>query len=244
MKRTNILVLTIVLTIILFAAEIIILRSVSKHEPVASVVLAARKITAGEIFTEDMLGEKEISAEAAHSKSIKNKSELIGMAAKTDIEKDEVIIESRVISPENAGQIEIMDKNNRLITVEFKIDQANGWQLKEGQYVDIIFIPNDKDDETAMNLITAMNETMNEDSRELNMQKGSIVQAITKKGIYRIKNIRVAALIDDKGKLVRNNKNEAVPRYISFEANDKLDELLAYAKGNGRLELSVIPLKE
>ncbi|NLC68279.1 MAG: hypothetical protein GX754_05735 [Clostridiaceae bacterium] len=262
MKRINVLVLTIVLAIILLIAEIIIIRSVPGHEPVTTVVFATRKIIAGETFTGDMLGIKEISLDAAHEKSIKNKNELIGKVAITDIEKDEVILESRVTSTENTEQIEIIDKNNRLITVEFKIDQANGWQLKEGQYVDIIFIPSDKNDEMAISLVTAINKNIGEDgskndsgvnSSEINGngvdaqkrgQNGGIIQDVTGTGVYRIRNIRVAALMDEKGRLIRNNKNEAIPRYISFEVNDKLDEFIAYAKGNGRLELSVIPLKE
>ena len=41
-------------------------------------------------------------------------------------------------------EIIVKDKNSRLFTVEFRGDQANGCQLKEGQYVDIIFIPDEK----------------------------------------------------------------------------------------------------
>lgn len=268
MKKINILVLTVILAIILFAAEIIILKSVSKYEPAASVVFAARKITAGETFTEDMLGVKEMSVEAVHSKSIRNKSELIGKIAKTDIEKDEVILSSRAAISENAGQIEVIDKNNRLITVEFKTDQANGWQLKEGQYVDIIFIPGDKNDTTAVSWVTAMNESGSGDDAQNYPQKagqnsgqndgqnneqndgqsGGIIQCITSTGIpgiYRISNVRVAALIGENGKLARDSdKSGVIPRYITFEVNNRLDEFLAYAKSSGRLELSVVPPKE
>ena len=47
--------------------------------------------------------------------------------------------------------------------------------------------------------------------------------------------------IDEKGRLVKDTEGTALPRYISFELSDDQCDFLAYAKGNGRLEISVIP---
>lgn len=240
MKRINIFILTIVLALIFLVVEIIIIKSASKYEPKIGVVFAARKIKAGETVTEDMLEERKISVSMAHSQSVKDKNEITGKKAKVDIEKDEIILASRITDSEDIGEIKVKDKNNRLFTVEFKSDQANGWQLKEDQYVDIIFIPNEK------NIMPAMKQEISgkENNKGVDAQDMNLVPSITEDRIQRIRNIRVAALIDEKGRLVKNPENATIPRYISFEVDDKLDEFLAYAKGNGRLEISVIPAGE
>ncbi len=221
MKRVNMIILTIILALVFLTVEIIIVKSVSKYEPEISVVFAVRKIKEGETITEDLLEKRKINISQVHSQSIKDTEEIIGKKAKADIEKNEIILSSRVTNNRNFEEIIVNDKNSRLFTVEFKGDQVNGWQLREGQYVDIIFI---SDENNTIPVIE--NETW---------EKGG-------NRIQRIRNVRVAALIDDKGKLVKSPENTTIPKYISFEAYDGLDEFLAYAKGNGRLEVSVIPV--
>jgi len=223
MKRVNILILTMVLALIFLTVEIIIVKSVSKYEPEICIVFAIRKITAGETITEDMVEKRKIGISLAHSQSIKDTKEIIERKAKADIEKDEIILSSRITDSRYFEEITVKDKNSRLFAVEFKGDQANGWQLKEVQYVDIIFIPDEK------NLASAIeNETYEKEGNR----------------IQRIRNIRIAALIDDRGKMVKSPENMTIPKYISFEVVDGLDHFLAYAKGNGRLEISAIPVAD
>lgn len=220
MKKINMLILTIILALVFLIIEIVIVKSISKYEPETNVIFAVRKIKAGEVITENVLAERNISISSAHSQSIKNINDIIGKRAMTDIEKDEIILASRIAEDEYFEEIIVKDKNSRLFTVEFKGDQANGWQLREGQFVDIIFIPDGK------NTMPVIENEARE--KEVNT-------------LQKIRNVRIAALIDDKGKLVKNSENSAVPRYISFEVDDKLDQFLAYAKGHGRLEISAIP---
>lgn len=56
--------------------------------------------------------------------------------------------------------------------------------------------------------------------------------------------IRVAAIISQEGKLIKNDDRYSLPKYICFEVNTEQDEMLAYAKSNGRIELSVIPSED
>lgn len=62
-------------------------------------------------------------------------------------------------------------------------------------------------------------------------------------GITVLKRIRIAGIIDEKGKLVNILEPECLPRYISLELTQEQAIFLAYAKGNGRIELSCIPGK-
>ncbi|HOJ11391.1 MAG TPA: SAF domain-containing protein [Clostridiales bacterium] len=216
MKRVNILILTIILVVILLIIEVIIVRSAAEYEPKVNAVFAAVDILAGEIIKDEMLEKREISISLVHQKSFKTKDEIIGKKAKNDMEKGEMILAGRIYTDGEIDEIQVLDSKNRLFTVEFKGDQVNGWWLKEGQYVDIIFIPSER------------------------IQKES-VHGIENNNIQRVINVRVAAIIDDKGKLVKGMENASTPKYISFEVDDRLDEFLAYAKGNGRIEVSVIP---
>lgn len=212
MRKISMFIMTILLTAVLVIVEIIIIRSALGYEPKTNIVLASKKIEAGETITEDMLEERQLHISMVDNRWVKDKNEIMGKVAKENIEEGEIIILSRISDDENKNQIEAKDKNKRLFTVELKGDQANGWQLKEGQYVDIIFIQDEKN---------KVPVTGNEEQDRKNfVQNGAF-------GTQRISNVRIAAIIDEK--------------YVSFEVDVGLDEFLAYAKGNGRLEISVIP---
>lgn len=223
MKRINMFILAIVLALIFLAVEVVIVKGVSKYEPEINVVFAAQRIPMGETITEDMLEKRKISLRLAHNKSVKNIEELIGKKVISDIEEGEIILISRVGDKDGTGEIVVVDRNSRLITVEFKGDQVNGWQLKEGQFVDIIFILDERSTIPEIEDITWFED---------------------EKRIRKIRDIRVAALIDDKGKPVGSSESSSMPKYISFEVEDGLDQFLAFAKGNGRLEISLIPERD
>ena len=104
------------------------------------------------------------------------------------------------------------------MAVDFKADQANGWRLKKDQYVDIIFVP---------------------DKISINNNPGNNTEKDN--GIIRIESIRIAALIDSGGNIVDEAGKGQIPSYICFEVDKGIDEFLAFAKKNGRIEIAVIP---
>lgn len=227
MKKANVIVLTIILSIIFLGIEIIIVRKAAQYEPKRSVVYAGVNIKAGEIIREEMLEEKETGISNIHEQSFRSKDEIIGKKAEAELFEGEMVLAGRLNDGTKSEEIKVLDKKNRLFTVEFKGDQVNGWWLQEGQYVDIIFIP----DEKAQKEILGANSS----------QQGTELQKAY--SAERIKSVRVAAIIDDKGNLIKEDtESTSMPKYISFEVDEVLDEFLAYAKGNGRLEISVIPI--
>ena len=78
MKKINILIFTIILSIIFLGIEIIIVRKAAEYEPKGNIVYASVDIKAGEIIKEEMLGQKEIGVSNIHQKSFKDKDEIIG----------------------------------------------------------------------------------------------------------------------------------------------------------------------
>lgn len=216
MKKVSFIILTLVLAVILLAIEVVIVKSASKYEPESSIVFAKTRIPENTVIQEAMLLEKKVNISMIHRQSIRNIRDAIGKRARIGIEEGEMILTGKLSRGDEMEEIEVKDKNNRLFSVEFKGDQANGWWLMTGQYVDIIFIPNEK-------------------------ARGQAVQQQVVTSIQRLRNIRIAALIDEKGKLLKNYGRSTLPKYISFEVTDEQCEFLAYAKSNGRLEISVIP---
>lgn len=212
MKRIKMLAAAALLTVLLMGVEIYIIRAATSYEPTTEVVFAKMKIPENTVVTVDMLELRKVELDMVHKLSVRSPEELDGKRTAVDIESGEMVLSSKVGSSDEMEKIWVKDKNKRLFSVEFKGDQANGWWLLTDQNVDILFIPT-------------------EDSNSANSWSG------TKK----LKNIRVAALIDDRGKLLKNNERATLPRYISFEVTDEQASFLAYAKSRGRLELSVIP---
>lgn len=212
MKRFKMLVAVALLTVILVGAEIYIIRAATSYEPVTEVVFARVKIPEDTLITGEMLEIKKVGLASVHKLSVRKSENILGKRSATDIESGEMILSSKVGSSDAMEKIKVKDKNKRLFSVEFKGDQANGWWLLTDQNVDIIFVPGE----------AGTSEGMGNDVKKL-------------------ENIRIAALIDERGKLLKNNDRSTLPRYISFEVTDQQAAFLAEAKSKGRLELSVIP---
>lgn len=212
MKRIKMLAAAVLVTVLLMGVEIYIIRAATSYEPTTEVVFAKMKIPENTIVTADMLELRKVELGMVHKLSVRSPEVLDGKRTAVDIESGEMVLSSKVGSSDEMEKIRVKDKNKRLFSVEFKGDQANGWWLLTDQNVDILFIPS-------------------EDGNSVNSSSG----------IKKLKNIRVAALIDDRGKLLKNNERATLPRYISFEVTDEQASFLAYAKSRGRLELSVIP---
>jgi Flp pilus assembly protein CpaB len=209
MRKTKFIIMTSLLVIALLITEIVIVKSVSKYEPEFTVLYAKVRIPAKTVITPEMLLERKINISLIHRQAYRNSAELTGKKVKADIEEGEMILSSRIGSPDEMQEIQVIDKSSRLYTIEFKPDQANGWWLAEGQHVDLLFIPREKTG--------------------------------TPQKLY---GIRIAALIDDKRRLVKANDASTIPKYISFEVTTSQYEFLADAKDKGRIELSVVPAND
>jgi hypothetical protein len=249
MKRIRLAAAALILAAALLSVEVIIVRSASRYEPEVSVVYAKAEIPQGSKITPEMLEGRKVSVRLIHRKAFRHLEDVVGKWASAHIEAGEMILGSRLCEEMNTEKIEVKDKKNRLFTVEFKNDQANGWWLAEDQYVDIIFIPNERvfmkqGPAGAYENEEAANAGGSRTSLEAGKAGDEFYQDIhdyTYTKIKRLSNVRIAALIDDKGKLINKSDRSAVPRLISFEVDIRQDEFLAYAKGNGRLEISAIP---
>lgn len=229
MRKFGTIVVAFVLVIVLVNVEIFIIKGASRYEPQSEVVYAKVKIPEKTLITTEMLEVKKIGTGLVHRLSVGAIKDVVGRRAKMDMESGEMILSAK-LGYEDMERIEVKDKNKRLFSVEFKGDQANGWWLMADQYVDIIFVPNEKAaqlDDASTNSTTG--------------NKQVIWQDIIANKVYKLKNVRIAALIDDNGKLLKNKDRASLPKYISFEVTEEEADFLAYAKSNGRLEVSVVP---
>lgn len=221
MRRFGTIALAFLLVIILVVVEIIIIKGASNYEPVAEVVFAKSGIPEKSEITADMLEVKKIGIRMVHRSAVRDIAEAAGKRAAMDIEAGEMMLYGK-LGYEGMEPIEVKDKSKRLFSVEFKADQANGWWLVADENVDIIFVP-------SKNALSAEADSENAESNN---------------GVNRIQklhNIRIAALIDENGRLLDNKSRNTLPRYISFEVTEQQADFLAYAKGNGRLEICAIP---
>lgn len=227
MKRPKTLIIAIILLAILLSVEVFVVKKASDYEPKIKAIYAKMKISAETVITKDMLVEKEVSLSLVNMKAIKDVAEAVGKVAKFDIEEMEMITNSRIAEKLEEKRIDVLDKNNRLITVEFKPDQVNGWWIEDK--VDIIFVP-DKTLSTAVKASSADNTVASEEPNTITYNST---------GIIRLEDIRVAAIIDENRKLV--DKIEDItyrPVLVSFEVDTEQDKFLAWAKYNGKLEVS------
>ena len=228
MRRFGTVIAAFLIVIILVIIEVVIIKGASNYEPVSEVVFARVRIPEKCEITAEMLEVKKIGIGLVHPLSLRNIRDAAGKRASMEIEAGEMLLAGK-LGYEGMERIEVKDRNKRLYSVEFKGDQANGWWLMTDQNVDILFVP-DK------NAQTSAGAQIN-DSADADVTPG----IIGGNRVQKLRNIRIAALIDDNGKLLKNKDRTTLPRYVSFEVTDQQAEYLAYAKSNGRLEICVIP---
>lgn len=226
MKRYGWIVGAFLIVALLMAIEMTLISNVSGYGAKEKVVFAKVHIDKNAVITGDMLELKEIDTGAVHPNALKNSGAAISKRAAADIEAGEMLLSARLMSGAS-GVIEAEDKSKRLFSVKFEADQANGWQLADGQYVDIIYVPN---------------QHAQPDQAAGAEGEASVFQASG--GVKVLKNIRIAGLIDENSKLVDANETKDALRYVSFEVTEEQASFLAYAKSNGKLELSTISEKQ
>lgn len=214
------------IVVLLVAVEMAMISNASGYEVKEKVIFAKVHIDKNTVITADMLELREIGASAVHPDALKSKDDAVKKKSGMDIEAGEMMLEAKLSS---VGREIILVKNrsNRLISVEFEVDQANGWQLAEEQYVDLIFVPN-----------------QSEQQKQPPGAVGMSAMAPATYGVKVLKNIRIAGIIDKEGKLVDILEPKDIPRYISFEVTEEQADFLAYAKNSGKLELSCVPGRE
>jgi len=231
-NKFNLIFLNIILIIIFMIVEIVIIKAGTQYEPVTEAVFAAKDIKEKTVITEDMLEVKKININLVNKNTIKNKKDILNKKAAYDIVKGEMILSNKVRAKEDIYNINI-DSNKRIFCLELKPDQASGWMIKAGQTVDIIYIPNNLTEKDLSQIPDPLTHAKSESNDE---GKYYYSNGMVKK----LPDIKIVALIDDKGKLVENS-NTTIPKYICLEVTQSQDEFLAYCKSNGRLELSAIP---
>ena len=308
------------MVVLLVAVEMAIISNASGYESKEKVVFAAERISKNAIITGDMLELREISTEAVHPNAIKSMDIALSKRALMDIEDGEMLLNVK-LSADDDGMIEAVGKNNRLFSLELDVDQANGWQLTEDQYVDIIYVPSNSEVRNQSVILEGKKKEIQEGQSiggagattqektdaavtgstvQENSETGGMGAAVQEKsekgsmgaadqgndnvvgigaeesakgldspgqlvvqetleiqessiarvtyavpvevsgGVRVMKNIRIAGIIDQDGKLVDVLKTKSLPRYISFEVTQEQAAFLAYAKRNGKLELACI----
>lgn len=225
MKKAKFVLFTCLLYLALAALTGVVIKMTSNYEPKQDLVYAKKDIPQNTVIAADMLEYKSKPLSDGHELAIKNFKSAVGKIANVKISNGEMLFSTRLTDPNTLKkEIKLKDKNNREFTVEFKPDQAVGWQIKVDQFADIIFVPNEK---------VIVNNIQPEPVQSVNKN------AYDKKNIIRLNHIRIVGLIDEAAKLV-DEKSASIPKYICFEVTKEQDQFLAWAKSNGRIEISAI----
>lgn len=223
MKRFGWIGAALIIVVSLVIAETAVITNASGYDSKEKVVFTRTSISKNTILSADMLEIREIGSEAVHPDALGNIGEAVGKRATADMAKGEMLLEGR-LSSEGRDIIKAEDKSKRLFSAELKADQANAWQFSEGQFVDIIYVPN------------------HAGANERPPEAEGVTDALpASSGVKLMKNILVAGLIDEDGQLLSGPESGEIPKYVSFEVTQEQAAFLAYAKSNGKIEISCVP---
>ncbi len=217
MTRKKIIFSSVALTIIIFAIQVLLIKSIAGVEQKKTVILARTRISAGTVIGAGMLKESEMPVGAVHRLSFGKAGDIIGKRAKTDIEDGEMILSTRIGLLGDLGDIRVLSPGNRLFCLDLKADQASGWRLAAGQLADILFVP-----ERGAGLTESVEQDIFKSYKKLS-------------------SVRIAAIIDERLKVVGSRDDAGLPKYLLVEVTPEEAEFLACAKGAGRLEIAAVP---
>ncbi|MDD4494741.1 MAG: SAF domain-containing protein [Eubacteriales bacterium] len=225
MAKIKTISLALLLAAILLVVEAFLIKKATDYELKYELIYANCRINEGTVITPQMLVLKSVGASLAHKYSIQEEGLAVGKIAGTDIEKDEMVLSTK-LTEEKKHDIEmLLGENGRLLAVELEFGQANAWQLQPGDYVDLIFIP------------ARLNNPESGQEYKLN--------DFHPERVSKFERIRIAALVDSQGMLIKggdaeinNGQVRILPRYVLFEVPDGTDEELALAETTGKLKIS------
>ncbi|HEX2945143.1 MAG TPA: SAF domain-containing protein [Clostridia bacterium] len=223
MKRFGWIGAALVIVVLLVAAELAIVTNAAGYDKKEKIVFIKADIPAGTLITADMLELRETDSSAVHPDAVGNTGEALGKRPTIDLVEGEMLLKAR-LSINGRNIAKAADKSKRLFSADLKIDQANGWQFSERQFVDIIYIPNP-----------------GEENEQTPQAEGVSIVPPAPNGVRVMKNVRVAGIMDEDGQLTDVAEEGKIPRYVSFEVTQEQAVFLAYAKSNGKLELCCIP---
>lgn len=219
MTRRKTIVFSLVIAVILFILEVFLIKNIAGIQDKKKVVYTNTKIAANTRITAEMLIVKEVPGNLAHKLSFSDISQAVGKKARTDLEDGEMLLSSKIGTYGSMDGLAVTTPGNRLCCLDLKGDQANGWCIAADQRVDILFVPDpgrvDK------------NSSMQPDGQSC----------------IKLNSIRVAAIIDDKLKIIKDTDALKSPKYMMVEVTPEQAEMLAFAKGNGRIEIASIPME-
>jgi len=223
MRRYGWIAGALVIVILLVVTEMTIISSAAGYEMKEKVVFAVKDIEQDTVITQEMLEVREVPAGSVHRDAVRSIEEAVNMRAASLIYGGEMLLKRR-LTKESVNEIAVLDKSKRLFCVQLETDQANAWQLKKGQYVDIIYVPNHGLQDAAAPEATGV----------LSVHPAG-------NGVKLLKSVRIAGLVDEDGQAADSAKSDDLPKYVLFEVTGEQAVFLAYAKRYGRLELSSIP---
>lgn len=142
MKKLGWIIGTAAVTVIVLVIELMLISKASGHETTEKVVFAKVSIDENSVITRDMLEIREVASDLVLNSTARSIEEAESKVSAMRIEAGEMLLKSK-LRDEDDNVIEVSDKSNRLFSIRFETDQANGWQLEEGQLVDLICIPDD-----------------------------------------------------------------------------------------------------
>ncbi len=161
MKRLGWIIGTATITVIVLVIELMIISKAANYETREEVVFAKVSIDEGNMITRDMLEIREIASDLVTQGTVRSIEEAEAKVSAMKIEAGEMMLKAKLQNGES-DVIEVADKSNRLFSIRFETDQTNGWQLEEGQLVDLICIPNSSEQQGCIYTLDANNRAAEE----------------------------------------------------------------------------------
>jgi len=141
MNKTGKIIIIVISIVVLSLFEVIMIRGLAGQKQSVKVFIAKADIPQNSLITEKMLSEQSFPNDSLPAFSAQDKSEILGRFTDSAFKSGEVITTTH-LALDNARLIKT--KSNVLISLMPDTEDVLAWQVKKGEYINLLCFKNDQ----------------------------------------------------------------------------------------------------
>ncbi len=143
-KKLFLLLLTVALTLGITYGEYLYIQNQLEEKPEQTVIFLSQAIKKGELFTKDNLVAKSMMLSDVETSYVTSMDEVLNSYSSENLSKGSLLLNTHIKSSDTLTLAS--DQSLIWITFEFSGETSNGWNLRENQFVKLLYSPKDGSD--------------------------------------------------------------------------------------------------
>jgi Flp pilus assembly protein CpaB len=230
-RKLTVLILSLVLTIILFNIISLIQSKFINCEPMVKVLVANQNISANRQMDKKMVSERNVPLSLTTGiKVASNFEDIKNLYTQENMFKGELILKEKLASKDQVKVIEIESGKEKVSIKLESPENALSYQMKAGDNVNLYFTGKIDSLKSIGKPVYTAADTTSSDSFYNYLGTVKILE-----------NIKILAIVDNQGNIIKNNSKDEKPDTIIISVKTDEASLINNLKGQGTFDITGLP---